>query len=60
MTAAAWRGPELERLHHGELNHRIGNLDLAPGAGLRRQQIEDFRLQDRAAGDDQVRRAFKR
>src|SRR5882672_5795659 len=37
--------------------HRIGKLDLAAGAALQGlQDLEDFRLQDVAAGDRKIRR----
>src|SRR5262245_54807742 len=57
VIAVALEPQAVERLPLGELDHRIGKLDLAAGAPvLRRQDVEDFRLQDIAAGNDEVRR----
>src|ERR1700730_15211144 len=45
----------VEFLRFGELDHAIGELDLAAGAALLRlQDLEDLRLQDVAAGDRKV------
>src|SRR5262245_37789849 len=47
----------VERLRPGELDHGVGELNLAAGAALLgREDVEDLRLQEVAAGDDQVRR----
>src|SRR5262249_27568731 len=57
VIALAFELQAIERLLLGELDHRVGQLDLAAGATvLRRQDGEDFGLQDVAAGDDEVRR----
>src|SRR5689334_13066033 len=41
-----------------QLDHRVGQLDLAAGAGvLRGDAVEDLRLQDIAAGNDQIGRS---
>src|SRR5262245_15466791 len=45
----------IERLPLGELDHRVGELDLAAGASiLRGENPEDLGLQDVAAGDDEI------
>ena len=50
-----------ERLGVGKGAHRVGDLDLAAGAGgLDRQQCKDLRLQDVAAGDHEVRGRVRR
>src|SRR6266702_8701285 len=47
----------VELLRFGELDHAIGELDLAAGAALLRlQDLEDLRLQDVAAGDRKIGR----
>src|SRR6478672_8726679 len=47
----------VERLRLGELDHGVGELYFAPGATLlRRQDVENLRLQDVAAGDDEIGR----
>ena len=57
VEAAARELEPLERQRSSELDHRIGELDLVAGpALLRGENIEDFSLQDVAAGDDEVRR----
>src|SRR5260221_4278856 len=53
VETAALELQAVKRLGLGELDHRVGDLDLAAGAALLLlQQREDFRLQDVAAGDD--------
>src|SRR5215813_264879 len=60
VIALAFELQAIERLLLGELDHRVGQLDLAAGATvLRRQDGEDFGLQDVAAGDDEVRRRLR-
>src|SRR5262245_4552602 len=45
----------IERLPLGELDHRIGELDLTAGAAiLRRANAEALRLRGIAAGDDEI------
>src|SRR3977135_694999 len=45
----------IEALRFGKPDHRVGELDLAAGAVLKRvQDVENFRLQDVAPGDRQV------
>src|SRR5207245_1314520 len=45
----------VERLRLGELDHGVGELDLAASAAvLPGEDAEDLRLQDVAAGDDQI------
>ena len=59
VEAAAFELQAVERLLLGEPDHRVGELDLAAGAALLgRQDVEDLRLQDVAAGDDEVGRRF--
>src|SRR5580704_6457672 len=62
IEAATRELEPVERLGLGKLDHRIGELNLVAGAALlRSENIEDFRLQDVAAGDDEVgRRALAR
>src|SRR5690349_11729709 len=51
VEAAAFEFQAVEILFLRQRDHGVGELDLAAGAGLlRRQKIEDFRLQDVAAG----------
>src|SRR4051812_26865427 len=50
VEAAADEFEPVERLRLGELDHRVGQLDFVAGAAsFRRQDIEDFRLQDVSA-----------
>src|SRR5215475_4674531 len=45
----------VERLRLGEFDHGVGELDLAAGAAaLLGENAKDLRLQDVAAGDDQI------
>src|SRR5262249_50917346 len=62
IEAPAVEFEAIERLGLGELDHRIGELDLtARAAPLGGKNVEDLRLEDVAAGDDEVRgRAFPR
>src|SRR5216684_3707029 len=54
VEAAPLELQSVERLRLGELDHRVGELDLAAGAALLSgKDIEDFGLQDVAAGDDE-------
>src|SRR6266545_2402649 len=60
VVALAVELQAVERLALGERDHRVGELDLAAGAArLRRQEVEDLRLQDIAAGDDEIRRRLR-
>ena len=60
VEALAFEFQAVERLLLGKLDHRVGELDFAAGAALlRRQDVEDLRLQDVAAGDDEVRRRLR-
>src|SRR5579871_941680 len=55
IEAAAFELEPIEWLFAGEPDHRVGDLDLAPGApALVGQDLENLRLQNIAAGDDQV------
>jgi hypothetical protein len=55
VEAAAVEFQPVERLPPGERNHRVGELDFAAGTvALVRQNVENFRLQDISAGDDEV------
>src|ERR1700737_4180457 len=54
VEASACELQSVERLRPGELDHGVGELDLAAGAALPGgQKVEDFGLQDVAAGDDE-------
>src|ERR1700733_8527428 len=56
VETAALEFQAVEILRARERDHRVGQLNLAAGAAvLFRQQIENLRLQDVAAGDDEVR-----
>src|SRR5262249_45088029 len=56
IEAPAVEFEAIERLGLGELDHRIGELDLtARAAPLGGKNVEDLRLEDVAAGDDEVR-----
>src|ERR1700726_5250493 len=56
IVALAFELDAVETLGFCQPNHRIGELDLAAGAALLGfQDLEDFRLQDVASGDRQVR-----
>src|SRR5215468_348843 len=55
IEAAAFEFEPVERLLAGEPDHRIGDLDFAAGAaGLVGQNVEDLRLENVAARDDEI------
>src|SRR6266478_9552186 len=55
IEAAAFEFEPVERLLAGEPDHRIGDLDFPPGAaGLVGENVEDLRLENVAAGDDET------
>src|SRR5262249_56048955 len=56
IEAPAVEFEAIERLGLGELDHRVGDLDLtARAALLSGENVEDLGLEDIAAGDDEVR-----
>src|SRR5579883_1973337 len=56
VEAAARELEAVKRLGARQCDHRVGELNLAAGtAVLRRQQVENLRLQNVAAGEDEVR-----
>ena len=57
IEAAAFEFEPIERLRLRQANHGVGQLNFAARTtSLGRQYVEDFRLQDIAPGDDQIRR----
>ena len=61
VEAAAFELEAVEGLRPRQLDHGVGQLDLATGTALlRAEEVENFRLQDVAACEDQIRGARSR